>query len=90
MQPFLVNFGRIRRDAAGVFAAYFGPVSNRDGKGDDAVINKNRLNQGDIAGMGAAIVRAVGHKDVAGLDSIRPKFLSNRLNLGGKRTGKEG
>jgi hypothetical protein len=66
----------------------FRPVRHRDRKGDELAFEKDRLDDGDIGGMGVAFEWIIADEDVARPD--RGAMLApDGLDLRGERTGED-
>ena len=89
LQTFLENFSRVGRQRAEDFATDFGPVRDRDAKGDQGVAHEDRVDQRDIGVVRASAVRRIGHVDIAGAHLRDWLFGENRFDLRCERSGEE-
>ena len=87
-QPFLEHGAGIGRQAARLGAADVEQMRHRDGEGEGLAVAEDRADDGEVAGMRAALVGVVGEKRVAGRHGTREASL-DEADLGAEGTGEQ-
>ena len=87
-QSFLEHRRCVRSKASRDRAADIQIMGDIDCIGQDVAIDEQRLDDGEVTGMGAASIRIVGQQDIA-IREITAELLDQRLDLYAERAGKQ-
>ena len=88
-EPLLEDRRGVRRDAAGDRAADIEEMGDRDGIGDQPAVGEDRPDDGEVAGVGAALEGIVGEEGVAGMH-VGAEALDDELHLAREGAGEDG